>query len=526
MTIRYEIVTTEVKPFTYQTPLIDINDNGEPEVHFSQSKSSHVYIKRITFLNLVGRDKSGNVISYEPMDYVNQFLMSHHIDDDKQESDQYSKGLVHFFSFLIALQELWDQELEENLYEDGVDSPRPTWDYMAPRKANRITYQYREALRQSVLNEPDPEYRLARTTATAYMNAVIKFYTFHLRHGFQFNNPPFDHEVVTIHYQANGTSMKPYMKKDVHTTDLRLNFPKSRRNDGGVIENFRRDLRPLSEAQWKEVEHILLHTRRVIKSVSGQKKMVKIAEEYCLFFLVCRYTGMRREEAASLHLGQIIQPVLNGAEFKKPILRIGIGGQYGSLTKTKGKGNKSRRTIIPSAIMSILYDYSRSDRYQDRLNKFQEQCKSKREAGDVAFFEGDDSVDEGKQYLFLSAKGIPFFLKLNELNSRWIEVRNTVSEKTNREFDLSIHNLRSTFAVNLFRLFLRKMTADKALTYVSELLGHEDIKTTTEYLKIAQSDPTGDEIYEDVLDWLGVFDDLDEAEGVTIHSLSSEVNHD
>ena len=50
------------------------------------------------------------------------------------------------------------------------------------------------------------------------------------------------------------------------------------------------------------------------------------------------------------------------------------------------------------------------------------------------------------------------------------------------------------------------MDSDRALAHVSDLLGHEDIKTTFLYLKIAEDHPTGDEIYEDMLDWAGVFD--------------------
>nr|MBF4360191.1 site-specific integrase [Vibrio anguillarum] len=52
---------------------------------------------------------------------------------------------------------------------------------------------------------------------------------------------------------------------------------------------------------------------------------------------------------------------------------------------------------------------------------------------------------------------------------------------------------------------------DEALDRVSALLGHEDRSTTIEYLKIAQDMPSADEIYEDVLDYIGAFDDLEGA---------------
>lgn len=498
----YEISATNVKALSYKTPSVSVDENGELQIIFA--KNNHIHIKQISFLNLVGRNEKGNVVFYQPIEHVNRFLMSHHIDHGKEESAQYAKGLIHYFSFLIRLQEKWDEEYDDFLFDELVDLPRPEWNFMAARKEQRITYQYRAALKYSVLKEPEPKLSLARTTATAYMNAVVKFYSFHLRNGLRFNNPPFEHEIVKLHFEAGATSMKAYVTKDVHTSDLRLNFPKSKRNNGEAGEPGRRDLRPLTNQQWSEVEMILLGTKRVVKNVKGRLQFVNLAEEYCIFFLISRFTGLRKEEVASLHSGQIVKPPSN-----KPILRIGVGDEYGSLTKSKDGTNKSRKTIIPSATMQLLYQYTRSTRYLKRLAKFKELCKAKRKAGETAFFDSVDGVDENKKYVFISGSGIPFFLKLNELNNRWNEIRNTVKLVLDQEMQGSIHNLRPTFAVALFRVLLRKMPADKALAAVSEVLGHDSIDTTLKYLKIAQDEPTGDEIYEDVLDYLGVFDDLD-----------------
>jgi len=275
----FEIQGTEIKPFTYRYPIISIDVNGELQSTYPNNNLS-LHIKKIIFLNLIGRNKQGDIVYYKPMDYVNRFLMAHHIDDDKEESAQYSKGLTHFFSFVIQLQEAWDEEYDKDLYDELIDLPRPTWEFMAYRKAQRITYQYREALKYSVIKEPDQSLRLAKTTASAYMNAVIKFYKFHLRNGYEFNNPPFNHEIIKLNFQGSGTSMKAYMSKDVHTTDLRLNFPKSKRNDGGVLPEARRDLSPLTNKEWGEVENILLKTKKVIKNVKGQMKLTQLAEEY------------------------------------------------------------------------------------------------------------------------------------------------------------------------------------------------------------------------------------------------------
>jgi integrase len=195
-------------------------------------------------------------------------------------------------------------------------------------------------------------------------------------------------------------------------------------------------------------------------------------------------------------------------------MRIGIGGQYGSLTKTKDGGNKSRRTIIKSSVMQMLYEYTRSDRYKKRLIKFKALCEAKRKNNEDGFFDAVDGVDENKDYLFISETGRPMFTKLTEINTRWNEVRATVEKKTGYAVLGTVHNLRPTFGVTLFRSLLRGgWRVDKALALVSECFGHEDPTTTHNYLTIAQEAPTGDETYEDALEYLDVFGELDEIDG-------------
>jgi integrase len=508
--IKYEIETTTIKSFTYKLPIVNATDDGELQIHYSKKNDSYKHIKQITFLNLVGRDENGDISSFESMQYINLFLMAHHIYDDKEESEQLSKAMVNFFSYLIALQKRWDDECDQDLYEEGVDEPRPKWDYFCHIQSKRITYKYRQELKESVLNRVNG---LSPTTASNYMRAVIKFYMFHIKNGYSFNNPPFEHEMITVYYNAGSTSMKSKRTKLVHTSDLRLNFPKSKRNDGGNIEHYRRDLRPLTNQEWTEVETILTKSKKIIKSVNGKEELTKLADEYCLFFRVSRYTAMRREEVASLHCGQIIKPktiIENGVErFLSPIVRIGIGAQYGSLTKTVDGGNKSRVTIIPSSLMQQLYEYTCSVRYINRLSKFHQFCEKQRAEENNSLFNGVDAIDETKHYLFIQQSGIPTFRSLANVNARWSEIRNTVNRKLDKPMLGSPHNLRATFAINLFRLLLKRTSSDKALAYVSSLLGHEDLKTTLMYLQIAENYPTGDEIYEDLLDWVGVFDDLD-----------------
>ena len=85
----------------------------------------------------------------------------------------------------------------------------------------------------------------------------------------------------------------------------------------------------------------------------------------------------------------------------------------------------------------------------------------------------------------------------------------TVQFELGYQFHHHIHNLRSTYAVSVFRALLKHYSPDEALSYVSERLGHTEFKTTLKYLKIAQDEPTGDEIYEDILDFIGAFEESD-----------------
>lgn len=369
MAIIYDCKTTEIKPFTYRTTLITPDENGELSIKHSRQQPKH--IKKVVLLNLVGRNYStGDINSCEPLEQANRFLLAHHIDNNKQEYEQYCKGLVHYFLFLIELQRLWNSEYDEDLYDELIDLPRPSKDKFSFRKSDKDTHQYREALIKALLEPIDPSQAIARTTVIAYIDAVVKFYSFHIRNGYKFNKTPFEHEVVSIQYQGDSTRICAYLGKDVHTKDLRLNLGKSRSNEGGALSSSHKDLNPITNREWQAVRNILTNTRQVIKNVAGETTTSNLSIEYCLFFLVARYTGLRKEEVASLHKSQVIK-----SNERKKAMRFGVAGQYGSLTKIPGAGNKSRQTLIPTRIMQLLYEYTRSDRYKKRISKFKEHCR-------------------------------------------------------------------------------------------------------------------------------------------------------
>ncbi|GAJ51135.1 hypothetical protein, partial [Aeromonas salmonicida] len=269
MQIAYRVEPSTISPYIYKRPLVTVDENGD--VGFTtRSSGKGVVVKRVTLLNLVGYDEKDKLVSFEPMHYVNEYLLSHHIDKSKLESDQLSRALGHYFTFIITNQALWDLDYDEDTFDELYDAPRPRWDNFPKRKSEKLTYLYREALKDLVLNQQDDSERMARSTAKAYISAVVGFYKYHLRKGYKFNNPPFEHEIVTLNFQADASKMKAYTKKDVHTTDLRLNFSKSSRNEGGVLANYRRDLKPLTDKEWALVQNILTKSKRIIKNVKGE----------------------------------------------------------------------------------------------------------------------------------------------------------------------------------------------------------------------------------------------------------------
>ena len=507
MSIFYNVESSTIKNYLYRKPILQVDGSGELGSYHHEANKSKV-IKKLALLNIVGYNDKGVLVSFEPIAEVNQYLMSKAIDDGVLETTTTSQGLAHYFHFLIGLQADWDAEYKDNDFDPVYDDPRPEWNTFPKLKQDRATYLYRNGLKELFLTG-----QIARTTANSYISSVVGFYKYWLRRGYKFNNPPFTFETISLKLEGSSSSMKAFTTKDIQTTDLRLKLSKSSRSDGTALGNVRRDLRPFTPSEWKILQNILMKSRRVVRNRDASK-LHSLPIEFCLHAMICRYTGMRREEAASLHCGQIVNPetCINDKkqiDFKKPILKIGIGDKYNSLTKTKEAGNKPRITIIPSVIMKDLYNYTQSERYKKRLVKFKAWCAEENKAGNHALFEGDDAVKPNLDYLFITQTGRPMFTRPSDFTGRWVEVRDTanLSKALDHEILGSLHNLRSTFAVHVLKHLLNHLEPDVALDRVCALLGHENRKTTMEYLKIAQDMPTGDEIYEDVLVYIGIFDD-------------------
>ncbi|ADN77899.1 integrase family protein [Ferrimonas balearica DSM 9799] len=511
------VETSVITNCRYKKPIATINEDGEVVIVYSphDQKTGGTLIKKVTLLNMVAYNDKGEVLSFKPIDVANNFILSKHLNDGVQKSDRYSQGLAMYFQFVLDSQAEWDAAFERGDVDPEWGDVRPDWNHFPRAKSERLTYQFRDKLKELATASDGA---MAKSVAKSYLSAVVSFYKYWLhRSPHLISGEPFEFENISLLLDAGATSMKRHYAKQIQTTDLRLKFAKPSLSGGTSLDHLRRDLKPFTNEEWRVLHNVIEKSRRVIrKGKSGRLESLPI--EYSLHFMTCRFTGLRSEEAASLHLGQIVRPatkIEEGREvFTRGILSLGVGDQYGSWTKTPEAGNKSRTTIIPAKLMQSLYEYTQSERYKKRLAKFKLWCEQQHESGNTALFEGHDGVNRDRHYLFISQTGKPMMLSVNEFSNRWTEVRDTANrtEGVQRPIVGSLHNLRATFAVNVFRHLLKTITPDDALARVSSLLGHENYDTTLMYLKIAQDHPSADEIYEDILNYTGVFDDWEGAQ--------------
>ena len=176
---------------------------------------------------------------------------------------------------------------------------------------------------------------------------------------------------------------------------------------------------------------MLKNTRKVCKVLNQEELSAFFnaceKEKYKMIFMLIYGSGLRIGEAANLRIEDI--------DSKK--MRIFV---------RKGKGDKERYTILPQASLEMLRKYYQKER---------------------------PNHPEG--YLFLNDEGKP--LKVERIRVYFRRYRRKA--KINEEF--VVHSLRHSFATNLIE-------RGATLIQVKELLGHSNIRSTMEYVHVANID--------------------------------------
>ncbi len=149
--------------------------------------------------------------------------------------------------------------------------------------------------------------------------------------------------------------------------------------------------------------------------------------KYKMIFMLIYGSGLRIGEAANIRI----------ADIDSKTMRIFV---------RDGKGNKERYTILPKASLEMLREYYKKER---------------------------PNHPEG--YLFLNNEGNP--LKVERMRVYFRRYRRKA--KINDKF--VVHSLRHSFATNLIE-------RGATLIQVKELLGHSNIRSTMEYVHVANID--------------------------------------
>jgi len=72
---RFEVEISIIPNYTYQKPLVYIDDNGEPQVKY-RDNGKRITFKKLSLLYVAEYDDTNKLISYTSLDEVNEFLMA------------------------------------------------------------------------------------------------------------------------------------------------------------------------------------------------------------------------------------------------------------------------------------------------------------------------------------------------------------------------------------------------------------------------------------------------------------------
>ena len=312
--------------------------------------------------------------------------------------------------------------------------------------------------------------KLAATTASARINAVVNFYrgilAWELVSENEFEDAPYEDHFRNLSITSrHGTESTIRVKSH----NLAIKTPRQIAQpeyitDGGL-------LRPLTV---KEQGSVL-------------KSLLKSSREYQLMFYFSLFTGARAQTVGTIRVES-----LNGKLDNHGYLRLPIGA--GTLIDTK-RGSQMT-LLVPGWLVNDMLIYSKSAEAVKRRQRS---------------FYGDIQ----NNYLFLSKNGVPYYTSKRELlDRRDTEVSNITGLRDRsrassiqdgaalrqhiREILIprihlevsdfqrfTFHDLRATFGMNLLESQLQHLSnssVSSALDYVQQRMGHRDKSTTLQYL--------------------------------------------
>lgn len=313
-------------------------------------------------------------------------------------------------------------------YWEYLEKHQLKWNVFPKQKTLKPTYLYRNHdLLQSV-----KEGNLKASTASLYMNHVIKFYewaAYEKLIDINEENKPFDVEYVQVKpYGMMSWASKPFA---VRSTDLKIRVPKRSETQ---------KLSPLSEEEIKAY--------------------IELLESMSIEFQIHQYlqllSGLRISEACTFP-----EELVFHCSPSQNLVEVEIGPHLG----VKTKYGKTRKIEINSTVMNMMHRYLVSERRQNRIRK----SKNLPQPLPLLLNRNGNSYETSTIYeQFYRLKG-----RIRALPEHI-------------HFSHQPHDLRSTYGTYRLDSLLAPevgMTPVDALTLLMGWMGHNDEKTTWKYLR-------------------------------------------
>ena len=346
-------------------------------------------------------------------------------------------------------------------------------------KLLRPTYRYRNYLLLLVQND-----EISSHTAKRRVSSMIKFYRYLAEENyFKPLNPLWNERDLYI--KTNDAKGSAFHIKKV-TTDLKITpSPNYDPFSNEIIDEGR--LRPLPKQEQLELIETINNTRNT---------------EMLLIHLIALLTGARIQTVLTLRKSHFSKPIdISDSSFT---LATGHG------TSIDTKKDKNLILIFPKLLYNKIRIYTLSERYLNRVNKVKNH--------------------EFKDYLFLSNRGVPYYLgkeslksSITQSNERTMHngeaVRQFISRTviptmrvklSDNKYIFRFHDLRATFGMNLSESQMRlveegKQSLYEAREYVKARMGHTTTEMTDRYLNYKSNFDTlmtHQENYEDYINIL------------------------
>lgn len=314
----------------------------------------------------------------------------------------------------------------EFLEEKGLD-----WRDFPMRKADRVIYRFRGSLISQI-----EQGRLASSTASSRMGAVVQFYRYADAYGFVSPNSPMWDErsvVVPIHDTAG-------FQRSITRLTTDVSIPNRTR----IATSLEDGLLPLSEGDMS----------RLLEFTSQEG-----TAELHLMLTVGFFTGARLGTLTSLRIKTVEQARPDSYTPGFFLMRVGPG--TGVATKFDVQGD----LLIPEFLLAELKRYAYSTK------------RLKREAKAGA---------PDKDFLFLTVRGTKY--TVDAVGRLVIGLRNDALRSGLKFMQrFKFHQTRATYGTWLMRLALRETDVFSATEFVKSAMLHKHESTTFGYVKFLEN---------------------------------------